>query len=539
MPASNRPTDVPSTAEVRAELARIAGSEVFRGSPQLAAFLTFVVEATLAGDSGRIKGYTIAVEALGRSADFDPQTDAIVRVEATRLRRALERYYASEGAANRAIITLTRGSYVPTFSYRGLVEKPPAGLPASLADLPPGNGMPVLLVEPFDLIGHDGKPLNAATALQDKLCDAFARFDTVNVVSGATTAADRALTPAYRLLGSIEYRDDGTIHVGFRLLDSSNDAVVWSQVFDRLRRQDSRAAAEDAIITELCAVLVQPYGVIRSHERTRHISTGQGDPRYRAFLEASDALRSFDHEQHIRARDSLEHLIRIDPSFAIGYAMLAALYGRQHLYGPHDQDDDFEANDRALELIRRAIEMRPESALAYQILFAILFFRQDVEAAFAAGDKALARNPYDITLQTDYAGRLIMIGEVARGMEMLARTAEFGVVRPSWYHFYFFLGSYLTQDLTGMMHHAHQITGAPNYPLGFVARTLAAAAAGEYERAQNALDALWRLNPQWRSIPRSELGRFFPSAAVADRLARDLGRVAALGGRPPTVTAIR
>jgi TolB-like protein len=538
MPAPKR-LNAPTAAEVRAEFKRVTSSEVFRGSPQLTAFLSFVVEATLGGESDRIKGYTIAVEALGRGGDFDPQTDPIVRVEATRLRRALDRYYSGLGANSRVVIMLTRGSYVPDFIYRGATDTGSPGLPASGTELPAGNGMPVLLVEPFELIGHDGTPVNAAAALQDKLCGAFTRFDTVNVISGVTKAADTPLAPDYRLVGSVEYRDDDTIQVRFRLLDGKTHAAVWSQVFDKLPRKESRAAAEDVIITELCAVLVQPYGVIRSQERIKQIATGTGDPRYRAFLEASDALRSFDHDQHIRARSELEHLTKIDPSFAIGFAMLAALYGRQHLYGPHDQDDDFDAGERSLELSRRAVEMRPESALAYQILFAILFFRHEVSAAFAAGDKALTRNRYDITLQSDYAGRLIMIGEIERGMEMLARTSDFGVVRPSWYHFYFFLGSYLTQDLTSMIHHAHQITGTPNYPLGFVARALAAAAAGEYERAQSALDALWATRPQWRTDPRHELDRFFPAGNIAERLARDLNRIAALGGRPPNLKVVK
>jgi TolB-like protein len=539
MSAPERSNGTPSAREIRAELTRISESEMFRGSPQLAAFLKFVVDATLAGQSDRIKAYTIAVEAFGRGADFDPQTDPIVRVEATRLRRAIERYYTGPGADSAVSITFTRGSYVPEFAYRDVPRTPEAGgLPTTAAELASGNGMPVLLVEPFDLIGHDGKPLNAAAALQDKLCDAFARFDTVNVVSGATQVTDRSLSPDYRLLGSVEYRDDSTIQVRFRLIDSSNDAMVWSQVFDRLRRDGSRAAAEDVIITELCAVLVQPYAVIRSHERIKHLSTGQGDPRYRLFLEASESLRTFDRDQHIRARDGLEQMIRIDPGSAISFAMLAALYARQYLYGPHDRDSDFDASERALELVRRAIEMRPESALAHQILFAILFFRHEIPAAFAAGDKALARNRYDTTLQCDYAGRLIMIGEVERGMEMLTKTTDFGVVRPSFYHFYFFLGSYLTHDLTGTIHHANQITGAPNYPLGFVARALAAAAAGEYERAQSALDQLWALDRRWRVDPHAELARFFPAPALAERLARDLSRVAALGGRPPMVASI-
>jgi len=107
-----------SPADVRRALDEILASEMFRHSPQLASFLRFVVEASLDGDRGRIKGYSIGVEALGRSESFDPQIDPIVRVEATRLRRTLERYYAGPGAADSIVFGLSPGSYVPTIRRR-------------------------------------------------------------------------------------------------------------------------------------------------------------------------------------------------------------------------------------------------------------------------------------------------------------------------------------------------------------------------------------------------------------------------------------
>jgi hypothetical protein len=116
MPDAHTETDERLTAdEVRATLDRIAASEAFRASPQLVAFLRYVVEATLRGGQDRIKGYTIAVEALGRGDDFDPQYDPIVRVEAMRLRRALQRYYANGGRDDAVHIVLPIGSYVPVF----------------------------------------------------------------------------------------------------------------------------------------------------------------------------------------------------------------------------------------------------------------------------------------------------------------------------------------------------------------------------------------------------------------------------------------
>lgn len=113
--ANTRDEERPTTEEIRAALDRIAVSEAFRACPQLVAFLRYVVEATLRGGQDRIKGYTIAVEALGRGDDFNPQDDPIVRVEAMRLRRALQRYYANGGRDDSVRIILPLGSYVPEF----------------------------------------------------------------------------------------------------------------------------------------------------------------------------------------------------------------------------------------------------------------------------------------------------------------------------------------------------------------------------------------------------------------------------------------
>jgi len=115
-------------ADIRAALERITASPDFDKSPQLVSFLRFVVGATLAGRSRQIKAYTIATDALGRDARFDPQADPIVRVEAGRLRRALARYYANGGREDPIAIELPRGGYVPVFR----ANRVPPGLLARL-----------------------------------------------------------------------------------------------------------------------------------------------------------------------------------------------------------------------------------------------------------------------------------------------------------------------------------------------------------------------------------------------------------------------
>ena len=117
-----QPPDRPSENEIRGTLEVVLGTEVFRTSPQLAAFLRFIVEAELRGEGASHKVYTIAVGALGRGEDFDPSTDPIVRVEAGRLRRALQRYYNGPGESDLIAIEVPLGHYIPTFRYRGVEQ---------------------------------------------------------------------------------------------------------------------------------------------------------------------------------------------------------------------------------------------------------------------------------------------------------------------------------------------------------------------------------------------------------------------------------
>lgn len=135
-------TEAVDEAAIREALARILASEGFRISPRLSAFLRFVIERTLAGEAASLKGYTIATGALGRSEDFDPQADPIVRVEAGRLRKALDAYYAGPGRDDPIVVTVPRGRYVPSFQRAGAAAPPTAPCEPSVAPArPPSRTM--------------------------------------------------------------------------------------------------------------------------------------------------------------------------------------------------------------------------------------------------------------------------------------------------------------------------------------------------------------------------------------------------------------
>ena len=107
------------------QLERMLASETFAGAERSRRLLRFLVEHALQNQSDRLKEFTIGSEALGRGDSFDPRIDPIVRAEASRLRTRIERYYATNGAADTLLISLPKGSYVPQFQQRAVPEITP------------------------------------------------------------------------------------------------------------------------------------------------------------------------------------------------------------------------------------------------------------------------------------------------------------------------------------------------------------------------------------------------------------------------------
>jgi hypothetical protein len=97
---------------------RIRTSSTMSGCNRLVQLLRFVVGSTLKGEAMYLKETTIGVAVFGRSPDYDPKVDTIVRSQAWRLRAKLKKYYALEGKDDTLVIDLPLGHYVPVFSVR-------------------------------------------------------------------------------------------------------------------------------------------------------------------------------------------------------------------------------------------------------------------------------------------------------------------------------------------------------------------------------------------------------------------------------------
>lgn len=122
--------ETPDRQQCEEQVRRVLRSATFRNAATLQQLFSYLAARSAAGAAETPKEYTIGVEALGRSEDFDPKIDPIVRVQSHRLRGKLKEYYTSEGSQDSILIQIPKGQYLPTFEN----ISPGGAVPAETVD---------------------------------------------------------------------------------------------------------------------------------------------------------------------------------------------------------------------------------------------------------------------------------------------------------------------------------------------------------------------------------------------------------------------
>ncbi len=225
-----------SPAEIKQQTLRILNFPSFRNSPVLSRFLEFVITETLDEKELQIKEYSVAIHVLGRSRDFNPNRDSIVRIHAGRLRRALTDYYLSEGMYDPIIIQIPKGCYVPEFIASGTttLDAPPE----SLSKVP----KPRVAIFPLKIITHKEQTHDLQTLLEGHLSEELLRFHDITVVgyysmdmkekinenvleAGKAAGADYIITGSLTSVGQ-------SVRVLLKFLVTASGEVLQCKFFD-------------------------------------------------------------------------------------------------------------------------------------------------------------------------------------------------------------------------------------------------------------------------------------------------------------------
>lgn len=118
--------ETPAVDAIAGQVRRICSSAQFASADKLQRFLEFITTETLLRPDLPLKESRIGVEVYGRPADYDPRTDAVVRVEAVKLRARLARYYDGPGKSDTIRISVPKGAYVPVFDLSDAGRAEPA-----------------------------------------------------------------------------------------------------------------------------------------------------------------------------------------------------------------------------------------------------------------------------------------------------------------------------------------------------------------------------------------------------------------------------
>ena len=223
-------------ADIQAQLDRMLDSESFRGAERSKTLLRFIVLEALEGRADRLKDYVLGAEALGRGEEFDPRTDPIARVEASRLRSRLDVYYATEGAGDAVRISLPKGRYVPAFEWRVTalpLPQPLFGEQATFAPTPIPkrwiSRLSVGIAAAIAVVGGVGGWLIGRATNQGPSPETRA-----DILTPATTdAASLAISPDGRSIGFVA-SVEGRSRLWIRRLDSATPHELGGTEFASL-----------------------------------------------------------------------------------------------------------------------------------------------------------------------------------------------------------------------------------------------------------------------------------------------------------------
>lgn len=387
---------------IRRHLAHIVGSSRFRESARMSGFLSFVVERTLEGRDAEIKEISIGIEVYGRGEEFDPQTDSIVRVEASRLRSKLRDYYLEEGQKEPWRIDLPKGTYVPVFRPTEIAGETasPAPPPPPLSQDPQTVakedstahwwsglwflGLAVVLLAVAAWLGyHDWKsapppqvrrvavlPFEDLTeshelayfcdGLAEEVIDSLSRLDGVSVLArsssfrfrgrdldarqiGQQLQVDRLLTGSVRRAGD-------SFRVNAQLVDTRNGVTVWSNRFDRKTGNELRV--QEDISREVALALE-----LNMRPESAGVKAPVTPEAHNLFLKGRYYYWKSTAEDEARAREFFEQAIALSPQFAPAYAALADTLASLPLRGKKATQAEIE---RARYAADRAVALDPE-----------------------------------------------------------------------------------------------------------------------------------------------------------------------------------
>ncbi len=511
----------PGERAVRVQLERIVKSPDFDTSPRSREFLRFVVEETLAGRESSISQHAIGTVVFHRGNDFDPATDPIVRMQAGRVRRSLERYYLTSGAEDAVIIEIPKGAYATVFRYREPVQNVSsedvgsAELAEERAD---SDFWPTLLVTPFR--NHTGKTeLDfIAQGLASDLAIELDCYQEIRVFLAATPSENRVESRArFTVEGNVSAAGD-TVKISVHLVDGMTQRQIWGHHFTCKPSDPQCSVFLDELAQTLAATVAEEQGIL-----ARHVSQ-QARPGRRVQLGTYEAiLRYYHHETtqssstHQEAFAALQRAVDVEPQNGLAWSLLARLYATN--YALELTDDETPIED-ALEFAKNGVRLEPNDQRARSTLAYIHLLNDEIEDGRREADRALSLNPKSLFFLDGIGYLLTLLGDWERGPALARKAVRLNPYHRNVVHAGLWLDALRRRDYESAYGEANEFTPAGLWKLLMWATALAYL--GRMDKARAEVEQLLLIKPNIRDRGRWYITRYVKFDELVERITSGL-----------------
>ncbi|MCF1708256.1 hypothetical protein L0V05_05415 [Tabrizicola sp. J26] len=466
---------------------RLLSSPSFDASERNRRFLRYIVDETGAGRGERIKAYAIALEVFDRPPEFDPLLDPIVRIEAMRLRRSLDRFYLLEGPSGGLRLNIPKGRYIPILE------------PAARAVSPNDTHVPRLLVTPLVCDEDSIEARKFSEAFVHDLIVDLSRFPSLAVFS----AAEESHSVDYVLRSNASERPTH-INVCLHLLRAADQRVLWADRFEVARREEG-FWSEMNVSASVARTLAQAYGVIFSVQAdTPSADLRDAPSSYSAVHLFLDYWRSLDELGMNASEAALEGAMSLEPNNAEVRACLSLLHTNRARFRLIPSLQSRAELHRAMELAAEALELAPCGSWGYYALGLSYWFQGDIAGALSSLDHAVALNPNDMMLLAELGHRYAMRMDWDRAVPMLnaAYTASPSLPQSNQVGLFLYHFHHRRFDLARAA--ALKIRDLP-VPHGALAMAAVSGELGDQQTGREALDQLERIKPGYLGFVRDDL----------------------------------
>ncbi|MCF3933760.1 hypothetical protein L1787_10070 [Acuticoccus sp. M5D2P5] len=495
----------PDPTAVREQLARIVASPDFGASNRNRRFLEYIVTETLGGHQNHIKAYTIATCVFGRGADFDPQIDSIVRIEAGRLRRMLERYYLTAGRADPVIISIPKGCYVPEFALNAPAPDPPRS-----DNRPPRECRgPSILVPGFEEEGDQSLYPNLTRGFTRHVIAGLTRFTELAVFGPDTSVLQSEPGEArvdYLLTGGTTI---SATHFGAEvlLIEVRTGRCLWGEVFECPLDPGGWAGALGELASAVVRALAQPYGAIFVAQTqdvdAATVSAGSSAASVMLFRRYA---RTFDRSLRETVRRALEAARERDPDNAELYGCLSQIHTDMLRFGSDQNAARAELARRALDLARRAIDLAPNASRSHHALSRAYWFAGDVAGSFEELAVARALNPNDTAILADLGQQHAVMAHWDEAIALLETAYARNPGLPSSYRIGFALYHFAHGRFAEALAEAHKVD-VSGVVYGALMVAASAVRLGREPEAHSALRTVAAIDPDYGAHAAADLAR--------------------------------